>query len=119
MEDDPGDAGEDDVGRRAGEATRTDWLRGWRSRLIETGTGFAQPNIGVAEQSEDDGHDDRAEGVDVLDRVEGEPAGAFRRCRRRTRGRRRRGSPRGRITAGMKTGGRSAVSLVDHVVADR
>ena len=52
--------------------------RGWRIRLGFTGTGFAQPITGSPASAPIAGQDDRAERVDVRDRVEREAPGLLR-----------------------------------------
>ena len=49
--------------------------RGLRSRFGFTGTGLAQPNTGSPAIAPIAGQDDRAERVDVRDRVQREPTG--------------------------------------------
>ena len=58
--------------------TSTPWLRGLRSRAVFTGTGLAQPKKPTAAQREQGGHDERADRVDVRDRVERQPPGPLR-----------------------------------------
>ena len=59
--------------------TSTASFLGWRSWLIETGTGLAHPKIGAPVMREDRGQDDRTERIDVLEGIESQPPGAFRR----------------------------------------
>ena len=89
---DRGDGHQREVGRRARRgSTKSMSRRGWRSRFGFTGTGLAQPKHREPGDRAHRRQDDRAERVDVRDRVQREAAGVAWRCRHRTRTRRRRG----------------------------
>ena len=59
--------------------TSTAWLRGWRRRLTETGTGFAHPKATCTVKISRIGRRIVPNEVDVLERVERQASGVFRR----------------------------------------